>query len=174
MLTATLLTLVIPAMLPQSWPIALLVPQASEERHSVTVIGPKNILASRSEFGRQSAAELMSYTGLADNWDGQGAVAVSDAAVDEALAMLEVTPIELGAPKAMVLATGDVALYWEQGEIYAEIGFNGSSTYYAHASHPDLNPIYLDDVPVHDATGKVVFPAAISDALGAGLFQDAA
>jgi hypothetical protein len=48
----------------------------------------------------------------------------------------------------MVLPTGDVALYWDFDETYAEIGFSGDGTLYAFASRPGFEPVHLDDVRV--------------------------
>ncbi|HEY1934388.1 MAG TPA: hypothetical protein VGG99_20460 [Acetobacteraceae bacterium] len=131
----------------------------------VTLIGPSNLLADRAEFGRATAAEIMSYVALQDNWDQEGANAPHPEAMNDALRMLEATPFEVGAPKPMVLASGDIALYWDYGEVYAEIGFDGSGTYYAYATAPDHEPVHLDDVSVYGHDDQCKFPEAVLEVL---------
>jgi hypothetical protein len=180
MLTAALLSLTLP--LGPLWGAgdgAVFLPIRAEDRiiltspwldgviqgDSLTFIGPSNLLADRSEFGRATAAELMSYATLGDGWDHQGAIAPHPDSIVDALRMLEVTPIEIGAPKPMVLASGDVALYWDLGEAYAEIGFDGSGTYYTYANAPDHESVHLDDILLYDSADFCKFPAAILEIL---------
>jgi hypothetical protein len=134
---------------------------------SVTFLGPIDLLGNRAVFALSTAATLMSYTTLHHDWDGEGALAPSQDAVSDALRMLEVAPMEVTAPKPMVLATGDVAIYWDFGDTYAEIGFDGSGTYYAFGSAPGRDPVHLDDLPLaEDSTSsQCQFPLAILDIL---------
>ena len=131
----------------------------------LTLVGPSSLLADRAEFGRATAAKIMSYAELRDDWDQEGAIAPHPDAISDALRMLEVTPVEVGAPKPMVLASGDIALYWDFGETYAEIGFDGSGCYYAFASGQNREPVHLDDVPLYGADNQCEFPAAILEIL---------
>jgi hypothetical protein len=132
---------------------------------SLTLIGPSDVIIDRSEYGRSTAAQLMSYFDLEDNWDCEGALKPHPEAIADALRMLEVTPIDVSAPKPMALAAGDVALYWDMGETYAEIGFDGSGTYYAYARSPNLAPVYLDDIPLYSADDQSEFPSAVFEVL---------
>lgn len=138
---------------------------ARSTNSSITVVGPASLLINRAEFGRQAAAEIMAYAALQDNWDHEGAVAPRTDAIVDTLRMLEVTPPEAGHPKAMILASGDIALYWDYGETYAEVGFGGDGTYYAYARGPGLNPVYLDDVRLYDENDQCTFPAEVLEVL---------
>lgn len=132
---------------------------------SITVVGPASLLIDRAEFGRKAAAEIMSYAAFQDNWDHEGAVAPRTDAIVDALRMLEDTPAEAGPPKAMLLASGDIALYWDRGDTYAEIGFGGRGTYYAYARGPGRDPVHLDDVQLYNENDQCTFPAAVLEVL---------
>jgi hypothetical protein len=194
MLTATILGLTLPLVLPQTWPVSPLLGATPEHRRPTylrslvggaaiqypgptmnpdvagidefpIIVGPAELLADRLEFARITAAELMTYCNLGDNWDEEGAVAPSLEATGDALRMLEATPSAIGAPKAMAMATGEIALYWDFGDVYAEIGFDGSGKYYAYAKRPDAEPIHLDDMALVDEDGRGQFPTAVIEVL---------
>ncbi|HVC63410.1 MAG TPA: hypothetical protein VND19_23985 [Acetobacteraceae bacterium] len=192
MLTETMLALSLAAVPPQTWPPSGLVAAFGESRTpdrlqalgtiagasasmvnpslvllegTRTIIGPAEVLTDRLEFARATAAQLMRYASLMDNWDKEGASAPIAGAIEDAMQMLEVTPPEAGPPKCMVLASGDVALYWDFEPVYAEIGFSGDGTYYAYAASPDVDPVHLDDVRLFDSQGHCVFPGSVRDVL---------
>jgi hypothetical protein len=131
----------------------------------ITLEGPAEILGSRADFAPATAVGLIEYEKLTDNWDGEGATAPSLEAIGSALSMLAATPVNLVAPKPMVLASGEVALYWDWGDIYAEIGFDDAGTYYAFAARHGSEPVHLDDMPVEDEEGRTVFPTAVLEIL---------
>lgn len=135
------------------------------ENASITLVAPGSLFTDRTEFARATAAEIMSYAEFQDNWDREGAVAPHPDAITDALSMLEATPVEIGAPKPMILASGDIALYWDSGDTYAEIGFDGSGTYYAYATAPDREPVHLDDVSLYGPGGRCEFPVELLEVL---------
>lgn len=188
-ITAALLGLVMPYVLPRTWladeavtiaqqnpsaVVRLMIPeylggQLSGDVKPVTAgefrfLAPSAIVGHR-DYARATAATLMSYLDLVPNWDGEGAEAPTEETVWHALDMLEVIPAGIDAPKAMVLASGDVALYWDQGDAYAEIGFAQDGRYYAFATRPGHQPVHMDDVLVHDESGIAHFPTAVLDIL---------
>jgi hypothetical protein len=174
MLIATVLSLTLPATSLQAWSDRRLVAAITAGGPTFTMVGPADMFADRFNFARNTAAELMSYLTLSANWDGEGAVAISSDAVGNALDMLERVPSVLGAPKPMVLPSGEVALYWDHGDTYAEIGFDGTGTYYAYATRPGAAPVHLDDVPLLSESGTVVFPAEVFETLISEPLQTAA
>ena len=191
---ATVLSLALPQPLPPTWVQASLVvggdntPQFSDaaprvasvvtrdRRYATNVSGIENLIkvfvpesselvSERLDFGRHTIAQLLAYRSLEENWDYAGAEAVRPDAVNDAIRMIEVMPTTLGAPKPMVLASGDVAIYWENGAAYAEIGFNGDGTYYAFGECPGLPSVHLDDVLLTDNDGASHFPRQIEEIL---------
>ncbi len=193
MLTETMLALSLAVVPPQTWPPRSLVAALDEHRNPDSrqatagtipgvsastvnpslplleetrrIMGPAEVLTDRLEFARATAAQLMGYALLRDNWDGEGARTPAAGAIEDAMQMLEVTPPEAGPPKCMALASGEVALYWDFGAVYAEIGFSGDGTYYAYATSPDAGPVHLDDVSLLDSQGQCVFPRPVHDVL---------
>lgn len=132
---------------------------------AVTVPDAELALPYHEELARKTAAQLIAYRDLPDDWDGEGATAPSAEAISDALDMLAVTPAWLDPPKPMVLPSGDVALYWDSGERYAEIGFDGSGSYYAFATAPGQPPVHLDDVPLLGSGAGCAFPDAVQNVL---------
>lgn len=112
-----------------------------------------------------TAGQLISYLGLQQDWDGEGADPPSPSAIYEAIQMLQAVPPDLPVPKAMVLPEGQVAIYWDLGDRFAEIGFKGTGKFYAYAEHPTLNSVQMDDVAIsQDETGPA-FPEAVRNLL---------
>jgi hypothetical protein len=187
-LTAALFSLAMPLVLPQTWlqdwPLEIglyqsgpanpfcpghLNIQTLPESQSIApteirFMGPSTIMSSH-DFARSTAATLMSYLTLSPNWDGEGAEAPAQESVWNALGMLEVASLEVEAPKAMVMASGEVALYWDLGDVYAEIGFDADGRYYAYATRPGFDPVHLDDIPVYDELGSIRIPPQVLDIL---------
>lgn len=193
MLTGAFLSLALPLAIPQMWrpsygvstPFALyaqfnqtsppssnlwlnVVGTGAEQarpENAVTIEGPSELLTSNPEFAPATAAELISYQGLGDNWDGEGALAPSLGAIGSALRMLAAVPMQLEAPKPMVLASGDVAIYWDYGDTYAEIGFDDDGKYYAYAERPGFEPVHLNDISAEDEAGWTLFPMEVLELL---------
>ncbi len=69
--------------------------------------------------------ELRLYTNLPANWDGQGGIAPSRKAANEALAFLDLLPPDILLPKPMVEGDGELSLYWRREGKYLELGFLG-------------------------------------------------
>jgi len=107
--------------------------------------------------------KLLEFRDYKANWDGEQACSPSVDAVYDAVDFLSFLPQGIPIPKPMVLASGDVALYWDDGDIYAEIGFDGSHTYYAYAECLGITPVHRDDEPIKNG-----FPPAVLGILGGG------
>lgn len=75
--------------------------------------------------------ELASYVELEDDWDGNGAKAPSQTAVDDALTFLDAKPADLPLPYPEEGTEGDVGIYWEDipSQVFAEVNFEGDGTY---------------------------------------------
>ena len=81
--------------------------------------------------------ELVSYAQLDDNWDGDGANAPSQEAVNDALTFLDSRPGDIPLPYPEKGAEGDVGVYWDirHAHVFAEVTFEGDGTYAYFAVH---------------------------------------
>ena len=74
-------------------------------------------------------AELNSYAKLKNNWDDEGATAPSAKAVQDAIAFLDSRPEGIPLPLPEVASIGDVGIYWDEDDIFAEVQFGGDQAY---------------------------------------------
>lgn len=74
--------------------------------------------------------ELLSYTRLGDNWDGDGAKAPTHEAVRDALTFLDGRPANIPLPYPEEGTEGDVGVYWDnrRAQVFAEVTFDGDRT----------------------------------------------
>ena len=81
--------------------------------------------------------ELASYVHLPDNWDGEGAAAPSQAAVDDALTFLDSKPADIPLPHPDQGSEGEVGIYWDNRDarVFAEATFEGDGTFAYFAAH---------------------------------------
>lgn len=84
---------------------------------------------------QRSAIErnLIKFKYLKPNWDGYDGSPPKDGAVFDAVEFLRRLPRNVKLPKEMVAGDGDVGLYWDDGKVFIELGFNGSGRYYFYA-----------------------------------------
>jgi hypothetical protein len=79
------------------------------------------LVSERSEL----ASEIMASRHLHKNWDGEGGMAPSKEAMSDALAFLELLPLNAKLPKTTISGDGEVGLYWKTPGGYIDIGFLG-------------------------------------------------
>ena len=81
--------------------------------------------------------ELESYVHLPDDWDGEGAVAPSQAAIVDALTFLDGRPPDIPLPHPDQGSEGEVGVYWDNrdAQVFAEATFEGDGTYAYFAVH---------------------------------------
>ena len=93
-------------------------------------------LASETELYQ----ELLSYVRLDENWDGNGAKAPSQEAVNDALTFLDGRPNDIPLPYPEEGTDGDVGIYWDfrNVQVFAEVTFEGDGTcaYFAVRGRP--------------------------------------
>lgn len=70
--------------------------------------------------------EMRRWLLLGANWDGEGSQAPSHQSIKEASAFVRLIDDTLPLPEPMVLASGHAALYWNTGDIYADLEFLGN------------------------------------------------
>lgn len=73
--------------------------------------------------------EIASYANLGEDWDGEGAVAVSQEHMDAASSFLQKIPGGIAIPAPMVETSGAVGLYWDLPNAYADITFEGGDMF---------------------------------------------
>jgi hypothetical protein len=134
-------------------------PYGLAEEASIQLLTPVNPAAGLDVL----TGELLSFFSYEPNWDGEHACAPAVGGIYDAVDFLSSLPQGIPMPKPMVLASGDVALYWDDGTVYAEIGFDGSHAYYAYAERPGSAPAHFDDRPLSSG-----FPVAVLSILGGG------
>ena len=83
-----------------------------------------------SEAEAKLRQELVSYARLDDNWDGDGAKAPSQEAVNDALTFLDGRPADIPLPYPEEGTEGDVGVYWDKSHarVFAEVTFEGDGT----------------------------------------------
>ncbi|MYE06433.1 MAG: hypothetical protein F4Y04_04295 [Chloroflexi bacterium] len=81
--------------------------------------------------------ELASYVDLPENWDGEGATAPSQAAVDDAFTFLDNRPPDIPVPLPDQGSKGAIGIYWDNrdAQVFAEATFEGDGTFAYFAAH---------------------------------------
>ena len=76
--------------------------------------------------------EMRRWAALSDDWDGQGASAPLEQSVKEAVAFIRMLAPGIPLPDPMVHANGRAGLFWQEGQMYADLEFlgDGRMAYY--------------------------------------------
>lgn len=76
--------------------------------------------------------EIRGWSLLSSNWDGEGAAGPQEASLREAVAFVKSLGFNISLPEPMLLSSGRAGLYWNDGNLYADLEFTGSGrvTYY--------------------------------------------
>lgn len=67
--------------------------------------------------------DLKRYSLLNDEWDGKYSKAPSEIAINAAIQFIDKLPPGISLPKSMLSSNGEVGLYWDIENIYADIAF---------------------------------------------------
>ncbi|MGT0246640.1 hypothetical protein [Burkholderia pyrrocinia] len=73
--------------------------------------------------------ELASYSRLGEDWDGSGASIANKEHLNDALGFLNRLPGGIAIPTPMIGSSGDIGLYWDLPEFYADIAFEGRGAF---------------------------------------------
>lgn len=93
-----------------------------------------------------SYAEMASYKGLIDGWDGVGSVKPDEHTIDNALAFLQSLPPDTAAPEPGVTADGYAEWYWTSKQGVATVSFKGTGmAYYARVGKDKANRSIIFD-----------------------------
>jgi len=69
--------------------------------------------------------EIRQFNLLDANWDGEGAFKPKSTSIKEAVSFVRILDDKIAIPDPMLLASGNTALYWNEGGLYADIEFLG-------------------------------------------------
>jgi hypothetical protein len=72
-------------------------------------------------------SELRRYLTLPDEWDGPESRCPEKKAIDNAFHFIDLLPRGIPLPKPMLSPYGEVGLYWDVGDIYADVAFEGEA-----------------------------------------------
>ncbi|MBP0018953.1 MAG: hypothetical protein J7647_15570 [Cyanobacteria bacterium SBLK] len=73
---------------------------------------------------------LNTYLTLPNDWDGYDGVAPTTQTIQDCIFFVKQLPQSIKVPKPMIGGSGTVGLYWEKDDIYAEVCFEGDSTFW--------------------------------------------
>lgn len=71
--------------------------------------------------------EIRNWALFDTNWDGEGSAKPSAASIKDAVSFVRLVNINAEGPEPMLLASGHTALFWNFGELYADLEFLGGS-----------------------------------------------
>jgi hypothetical protein len=91
----------------------------------------------RSDVMNALIRELVSYHSLPSGWDGYNGHPANSRAFYDAMAFLEQLPSSLPPPSPMLAGSGSIGLYWDRGDYYASLEFEGNGTYTFLTDGPD-------------------------------------
>ena len=112
-----------------------------------------------SAFG-SLISEIISYRNLVESQDGEASTWNIDRAISDAVSLIDAIPSTAPLPRPMLLSER-VAIYWDYGNTYAEIDFDGSNFFDAYGKREGVPDVHLDRFPIASADGYISFPSQI-------------
>lgn len=70
--------------------------------------------------------ELRQWNLLGANWDGEGGATPEAQSIKEAVSFVRLLDDNIALPEPMLLASGHASLYWNDGDLYADLEFLGN------------------------------------------------
>ena len=137
------------------------IPPWIERPHATTVYVVEDKYAGstrQTTSWEELVGEIRSWSLLAANWDGEGAVTPLRQSLREAVSFVRLLDA-ISPPEPMLLSSGHAALYWNEDNLYADLEFLGDGRIaYFVKRHGDKHKGVL----AFDSTEMpVVFPALI-------------
>lgn len=94
---------------------------------------------------------LTSFSDLSDDWDGYGGRAPVDQAISDAISFVtSLAANHIVLPRPMLSGKGIVGLYWDRGEVYVDIEFEGDKKYSYYAELQEGTPLCKEDLSVDE------------------------
>lgn len=91
--------------------------------------------------------EIKGFGSLDQGWDDADSVVPSDAGVADALAFIDLLPLDAILPKTTVSSDGEIGFYWKTDRSYIDIGFlgDGKISYFAKVLDESGAPFEVHD-----------------------------
>lgn len=97
-------------------------------------------------FERSIADIVNSYKSYPFNWDGYDGIAPSAETINDALSFIDKLPYGVIEPRPGVSGDGEISLFWENDDIYIDIGFTGDGTYVLYARDNEGIEYFKDSI----------------------------
>ena len=101
------------------------------------------------DFERSNTDIINSYQSYPLNWDGYDGIPPSAETISDVLSFIEKLPYGVIEPRPGVSGDGEVSLFWENDEIYIDIGFLGDGTYVFYARDSQDIEYFNDSIDLH-------------------------
>ena len=101
------------------------------------------------DFERSNTDIVNSYKSYPLNWDGYDGIPPSAETISNALLFIEKLPYGVIEPRPGVSGDGEVRLFWENDDIYIDIGFLGDGTYVFYARDSQGIEYFKDSIDLH-------------------------
>lgn len=90
--------------------------------------------------------ELNRYFDLQDDWDGDGAVAISEPVKEDAIKFVKQFPFYLSTPSPMITESGVLSFFWDSSAAYVEMKLLGSGivSFYIYERLSKKNKFFYD------------------------------
>jgi len=104
--------------------------------------------------------KLGEYASLSEDWDGYGGVPARPQSIIDARRFLNLLYARAPIPRPMLAGSGEISLFWESGNNYAEVSFPGDRTFHYFIDSPGLTT-NEDDLSVE----RGALPSQLADFL---------
>ncbi len=82
-----------------------------------------------SEAIKNLAKRVFSFSELKENWDGYNGSAPAPSAITDALKLIKMFPESELPERAGISSDGEISLFWEKKDLYADFGVEGNGTF---------------------------------------------
>lgn len=94
-------------------------------------------------------AHLKQFRFYEDGWAGPDSLGPSKDVVTRARQMAESLPAEVSLPRAAIAADGEISLFWESDEYFADVTFAADGTY-SYYVRRKAEKFFGDDIPISE------------------------
>jgi len=122
------------------------IPTNATPSHTIYTHYAKTGQQNEIDFGRSNADIINSYQSYPLNWDGYDGIAPSAETINDTLSFIAKLPYGVIEPRPGVSGDGEVSLFWENDDIYIDIGFLGDGTYVLYARDSQGIEYFKDSV----------------------------
>jgi hypothetical protein len=97
--------------------------------------------------------KVYSFCELKENWDGYNGVTPEPAAIIDAIKLIKILPESALPDRAGISGDGEIGLFWDKKELYANFGVDGDGTF-TYFIRKNNKKYYGDDICLKDAYHK--------------------